>query len=390
MKLLPLLSLLGVVGALPSPVTVVSAPVDENDPSSGDPKTPPTSIAFPQAAENPFPSGIPDMPDVCDGQNPSDDCFNAMKQKNNYIWFDNESGCSDEYKAQITTAVWDASTLANYASAFPNFTANRGQVSGVFWMGSDWAKYQSRISENFGRAGKWKLSDQSEYITVSCTDTQNRCNEDHGDLAVGGYAWTYSGWLYYYHHITLCKPFFTLESLNDKIDDVENALRSGNTRYATDMTWLRTTGQYFLHEMMHLRVTDGGEEPHIGDQIVGRIAAYGPKPVHGLAKQDGGLVSTVNADSYALLANSLWWWDTTGYFPGIPKKTTEESGDSKIFQMFVNLYDGVNPATLSKANWDEIYAPQVQLYTAPDTDSGDVPTSTVFVTPIPAGPTVAA
>jgi hypothetical protein len=43
------------------------------------------------------------------------------------------------------------------------------------------------------------------------------------------------------------------------------------------MTWLRTTGQFFLHEMMHTRIADGGVEPHIIDEYVVAIPA-GEKP----------------------------------------------------------------------------------------------------------------
>jgi len=44
------------------------------------------------------------------------------------------------------------------------------------------------------------------------------------------------------------------------------------------MTWLRTTGQFFLHEMMHTRIADGGVEPHIIDEYVVAIPVS-EKPV---------------------------------------------------------------------------------------------------------------
>lgn len=398
MNILPLSCLLAVAWALPNPVNGGSGQIDENNPSTGNPKIPPTSISFPAVAEDPFPSGIPNMPDGCDGQNPSDDCFSAMKKSKNYIWFDKNSGCSQEQKDQIKTAVWDATTLATYASAFPQTSETRGQFSGAFWMGPDWPAYQSRISGNFGRIGKWKTSEQSEYITVSCTDTKKQCGRRVGDnKSVGGYAWTYSGWRAYYYYITLCPPFFTIDSLNHKMDDVRDALQRGDTRYATDMNWLRTTAQYFLHEMMHLRIANGKSEPHIGDQFIDAVAVYGAPLVHKLAQRkprdDGGAnMASINADSYAILANSLWWWDTTGYFPDIPAKTTDESrhnGSDAIVQLFVDLYKGVDPSTLPIATWDEIYAPQIQLYAGEEGDSNSVPTTTVYVTPVPAGPTQA-
>ncbi len=63
---------------------------------------------------------------------------------------------------------------------------------------------------------------------------------------------------------------------------------------AKDMIWLRSTGRFFLHEMMHTRIASGSVEPHIIDGYVAPIPggenhdtnvlrAYGPKLVHLLA-----------------------------------------------------------------------------------------------------------
>ena len=230
--------------------------------------------------------------------------------------------------------------------------------------GPDYASQQSRIAGNLKRAWQFKTPSTSskEYITTSCKDTKNLCNKSIGGKAVGGYAWTYSGWVYYYHYITLCPPFFTMESLSTKINDVEQELARGETTMATDMRYLSNTGQLFLHEMMHTRIADGGVEPHIIDEYVDPSGvgpkAYGPKLVNSLARrsldQGGGAGrASTNADSYAMLANAIWWWDTTGYFPGVPSRAsptaTNSSDDSAddIYpvSLYIDLGDGKNQST---------------------------------------------
>ena len=56
-------------------------------------------------------------------------------------------------------------------------------------------------------------------------------------------------------------------------------LADGNTDKVTDMRWLQTTAEFFLHEMMHARLAAGGVEPQIIDEFVGTDAttiAHGP------------------------------------------------------------------------------------------------------------------
>ena len=128
--------------AAPNPIVSPTASIDVNNPSGADPSTPPTSISFPSPAPNPYPSTIPTQPAQCDGQNPSDDCFNAMSSSGGYLWFDQDSQCSDPQKAQFETAVWDATTLAMYSSSFPaGGEANRGISSGIFYMGKSRSRF---------------------------------------------------------------------------------------------------------------------------------------------------------------------------------------------------------------------------------------------------------
>jgi hypothetical protein len=142
---LVLLYLCIVVAASPRPLAPAPSSLDVNNPSSSDPTSIPKSISFPARASNPYPSGIPPQPSLCDGQNPSDDCFNAMGGgSGGYLYFDNDSNCTDPQKSALETAVWDATTLASYASDFPNSGAGvRGRASGISHMGPDYASQQT-------------------------------------------------------------------------------------------------------------------------------------------------------------------------------------------------------------------------------------------------------
>lgn len=132
--------------------------LDINDPSGSDPQSPPKSIYIPTAKPaSPFPSGIPTQPDQCDGQTPSDECLSAMTAgSGGYLWFAKDSECSDKSKSSLTTAVWDATTFANYASHFAG--SARGQASAIFYMGSNFASQETRIAGNLRRAGQFKSS----------------------------------------------------------------------------------------------------------------------------------------------------------------------------------------------------------------------------------------
>jgi hypothetical protein len=85
--------------------------------------------------------------------------------------------------------------------------------------------------------------------------------------------------------------------------------------------------------MMHTRLAYD-KEPEVIDEYIAPIPrgempglndhkAYGPQRVHLLARRKignggGATRASTNADSYAMLANCLWWWSVTGYFPGVP------------------------------------------------------------------------
>jgi hypothetical protein len=109
------------------------------DPSSMNPTTPPTSIAFP-APLTVAAIAINDQPSQCDGQNPSEDCLNALA--GGYIWYDKNAQCLDDEKTIISTALSHATSLAAYSSGFPNAgRATHGPVSAGFYMGPDLAEF---------------------------------------------------------------------------------------------------------------------------------------------------------------------------------------------------------------------------------------------------------
>ncbi|KAH0172234.1 hypothetical protein KCU67_g1814, partial [Aureobasidium melanogenum] len=381
------------------------------DPWASDPTSPPTNISFPSGIpSNPYPSGIPDLPDPCDGNNPNDDCFNTLASgSGGYLYFDKDSGCSDSQKSMIETAVWDATTLANYASTFPGPNIH-AQQSGRFWMGAEYQEQAARISGMFKRVAEFKTSKTSSkaYITMSCKDPKNWCGNRISDGSIGGYAWTYKGWLAWYHYIAFCPPFFTLDNLSEKFRSIEQELASGNTKYARQMNWLKTTGQYFLHEIMHTRIATGDtgidiEDQHLFlDQSAHSKLCYGPNLVARLAdnEKDGGSErASRNADSYAILANSMWWWDTTGYFPGlaVPKSylpdqppddhasVTDVSADDDDDDSPVSLWiDLGNTTTPQDADFDSLFNAELQSFQATDDDDTADTDEEVSSAPVPA------
>lgn len=133
-------------------------------------------------------------------------------------------------------------------------------------MGPDFATQQTRIAGNLKCAWQSKTSQTSEkeYITVRCKDTKSYCGRRIDGTAVGGYAWTYSGFITTSPSARPSSPW----TLGTNINEVEQELASGSTRMAKDRTWLRSTGQFFLHELMHTHIANGDDEPHIIDEYV--------------------------------------------------------------------------------------------------------------------------
>jgi hypothetical protein len=194
------------------------------------------------------------------------------------------------------------------------------------------------LKGNLGRASDFinNPANKKSYVTVTCQDPKGYCSRGGVEgKVIGGYAWDVDWTFWTYGHINMCNPYYSLTDISGKIEDLNGYRKEKATEKLQDMRYYQTYGQSLAHEMMHLRSTYN-PEPKIVDvylnggtgQFPSDRRAYGPKFVHllargdasGSADQSGGKVSTVNADSYALLINSIFWWDVTQYFPGVPGK----------------------------------------------------------------------
>jgi hypothetical protein len=127
--------------------------------------------------------------------------------------------------------------------------------------------------------------------------------------------------------------------------------------------------------MMHTRLAYD-KEPEVIDEYIAPIPrgempglndhkAYGPQRVHLLARRKignggGATRASTNADSYAMLANCLWWWSVTGYFPGVPgysNRAPVDINDNIPVSLYVNLG---NKTDLSTANLNSLF--EAELY----------------------------
>ena len=92
----------------------------------------------------------------------------------------------------------------------------------------------------------------------------------------------------------------------------------------------------------------------------------------------GATRSSTNADSYAMLANCLYWWGTTGYFPGLSPKANDvddlDDGNFPI-SLYVDLDDNADPST---ADWNGLYNAQLAGFgnDAPGSDPAPDPQTT--------------
>jgi hypothetical protein len=209
-------------------------------------------------------------------------------------------------------------------------------------------KNRAVLIDNFERVKDLKTNKKFDII-MSCKDEKNLCGLKIDGKSVGGYAWTSKGWFgSRYQHISLCPIFFSLETLEEKIASVEDGIQRGDLKYAREALWQKNIGQFFLHEMMHLKAVGQPDStctpfrlacrlssllsqdpmPSIATETYSALRlpftvndehvqardksgpmAYGPRFVYRLAKlpinQGGGAnYSSTNADSYAWLANS--------------------------------------------------------------------------------------
>ncbi|PSK42249.1 hypothetical protein B9Z65_4163 [Elsinoe australis] len=344
------LSLLATLGAALD--ESITSSIDPNNPNNADPTPLPTVVAAAPSrqSDDPWPSGIPTLPNGCDGRKMTAECFSAMDAsaqsigKGAYLWFDNDHRCTAEQQNLLKTGFRESEDVLSYVSNWQN-TA-RGRVAADYWMGSTWIDLVDRIGGNIKRASDFinEPGSKKSYITISCADKDNTCQRARREgKAVGGYAWNYKGWWgYVYGYINMCDSYYSLADIPTKEDEINGYLRSGDGDRLQDMRYFRTLGQFLIHEMFHLKSTSGSE-PDIHDQYITNIPwdssttdpndkkAYGPKLVRKVAKQryegngGGAIKSSQNADSYAIMAQCLYWWDVTGVFPGVPVTSTAAS-----------------------------------------------------------------
>ena len=366
--------------------------VNPDDPSASDPQTPPTDIKDPprpqSISDNPFVSGFDTVPDSCTNLwDPTEQCLKDLETQNNNdvgtysgdLKFEKGHGCTDEEKLKLEIAAWDALTLANFGGKDP--VSAKEIATWRAYIGPDFSAQQSRIVDNLKRIQDHRAKKKFDII-VTCNDVRDRCEEVDKNgrlLRVGGYAWTQKGYFgYRYQHINLCPIYFNLESLEEKFEFIEEQLKNGNKDYAASADWHKNRGQYFLHEMMHLDIVG---QPHITDEWVMQDntgpKAYGPTMVYKLAQrglsQGGGATrASTNADSYAWLANSLYFYDATGYFPAPPNyrdRAVSAEADARgldIFPVHLGEFQGkVDDATFNSRFDAEIAGIKAELPGAP-------------------------
>ena len=290
--------------------------------------------------------------------------------------------------------LWDAQDLLKYSSRWSVERSSRDIVSADYYIGSNWREYESRLKGNLGRASGFVNSkdNKKSYITITCQDPKGYCKRGRIEgKAVGGYAWDVDWTFWTYGHINMCDGYYTLPDVSGKIDELNGYRRDKATDKLQDMRYYQTMGQFLGHEMMHLRSTYN-PEPKIIDVYFnggGNVRAYGPKMVHKLAKGDasgstdssGGAVSTINADSYAILINSIFWWDVTQYFPGVPgrKEGSPPPGLPPPLVVFPSVSLG-NSTDISIESIDDQMAQAIDSYMVDDDattedpgDDSDVP-----------------
>lgn len=239
---------------------------------------------------NTFKENIGKAPEECtDFLNPSRACLEAIKssiedQGDDFVGIAGGrlqygccTGCDDSHVSAIATAALGAYTLSYFAKDDPSMAATK-QIWET-WMGPNYLDFQGRALGQrqplvmMYRHGANLLCRQSrrvaEYqhngkydIYMNCNDQKRLCGNIIGGKPVGGYAWSYTGWFgYQYYYINLCPVFFRLDSLDQKLQEIQDRLKGGDESWARQADWQKNMGQFFLHEVMHLDGTSKGR-PH--------------------------------------------------------------------------------------------------------------------------------
>lgn len=292
---------------------------------------------------------IPTWPAVCNGSQPSDECVHTLEDwRGAHIFYASDHGCSREQQDKIKLGFEGAQNMLRYAAPWPRDGTSRDIVSAEYWMGADWANQEDRIKGNLQRASSFINNEEWKgyYIYLSCNDPKHYCGTvdyDHGK-EVGGYAWNqfHVAW-WTSLHINMCGGYYTVTDFAGKMADLNWWRQRGDIGQIQLMDNYKTYGQYMLHEMMHLYSTWKGDSEIIDQKLPGvpGYLAYASSRVYKLAHGRPGTTdvgygassSSLNADSYAMLVNSIFWWDVTGLFPEANGKQKRSSATMPLIYL---------------------------------------------------------
>lgn len=256
-----------------------------------------------------------------------------------YWWID--GSCSfattpdNEYKSDfIKQAYKDATAIAKNAADWPDKYKDASNL--YVGDGFDKSKYADEAKKNLAAAAAWD-SDNSlpfqNWIRVSCDDIDNACGGKIGkdprkvaayaNNTVGQFGWTYS-------RITMCDPFFTVNSVEKIKGFFKNTKKED-----LQMIFMESSGEKFLHEALHLlQITE--KRVHYVDQTFdGGRRIYGAEDVAKAAritKVDGFDKNYKNADTIAVFAQAAYWQEEFGVAPPptVSSVTDVPKGATKI------------------------------------------------------------
>lgn len=103
---------------------VCAVDIDANNPNNADPSPFPTSGNHPYTrSSDPWPTGIPTLPDSCDMYNPSDECFNALdahaaaaNNKGAYLYLDKNNRESSPVPTPHSSVTFALNRIATSAT----------------------------------------------------------------------------------------------------------------------------------------------------------------------------------------------------------------------------------------------------------------------------------
>lgn len=291
---------------------------------------------------NPPPIELREWPEACVESRASDDCFRALDDcPECHLWLDRDHRCTPEQIQKLIHGTGTAQTLLTHAARFPT-DYHKDPITAEYWMGPDWLDYQDVLKRNIVGAFSY-INLPRPYggrIIMSCGDPHRLCRDAKWSplQRIGGYAW--SEWNLakdeYDRHINMCPQYYGQLDIPGRMQELNRYLREGYGERLRDMRYYETDGQYLIHEMMHLDSTWFPGRNITGQPLYGRgglRAAYKPRLVYLLAHGDadgdtvnyGAKFATINADSYAMLINCMYWWDIVEEFPGVPGKPHSSS-----------------------------------------------------------------